>query len=103
MLYEVITDSSNIEIEQGTDFEPLDYVTATDDIDGDLSANIVVKSNNVNTEIAGTYTVVFEVRDKAKNVSQSTLIVAIKESYTESELAAISSIETLKTVRNNFV
>jgi hypothetical protein len=43
--------------------------TATDDVDGDISANIVVDSSTVDTGVAGTYTVTYNVADAAGNVA----------------------------------
>ncbi|MCC2615944.1 DUF5011 domain-containing protein [Aestuariibacter halophilus] len=41
--------------------------TATDDTDGDITANIVVGGDVVNTSVAGTYTVTYNVQDAAGN------------------------------------
>ena len=42
--------------------------TATDDVDGDISANIVI-GGNVNTATAGTYTVTYNVTDSRGNAA----------------------------------
>ena len=42
--------------------------TATDDVDGDLTASIVIVSN-VDTSIAGSYTVTYNVSDAANNAA----------------------------------
>ncbi|MFI1770438.1 immunoglobulin-like domain-containing protein, partial [Thalassobellus citreus] len=41
--------------------------TATDDIDGDITANIVIGGDTVNTNLAGTYVVTYSVNDAAGN------------------------------------
>ena len=43
--------------------------TATDDIDGDISASIVIGGDVVNTSIAGTYIVTYNVSDAAGNTA----------------------------------
>ncbi|MDT0557893.1 DUF5011 domain-containing protein [Ichthyenterobacterium sp. W332] len=43
--------------------------TATDNIDGDISANIVIGGDNVNTSIAATYVVTYNVSDSAGNAA----------------------------------
>ncbi len=61
------------------EFDPLDGVTATDAEDGDLTADIVVKTNNVNNEEVGNYTVVYEVKDSADNVATATRSVTVSD------------------------
>ncbi len=54
--------------------------TALDNLDGDITANIVVV-NNVNTAVAGTYTVTFNVQDSAGNsATQVTRTVIVSAS-----------------------
>lgn len=84
-----------VEIELGESFSPLSYVTATDDIDGNITSSIVVKANDVNTEVSGTYSVVFEVKDKAGNAAQTTLQVVIQEGYTELDLILIEMLQMI--------
>ena len=43
--------------------------TATDNIDGDISANIVIGGDTVNTNLAGTYIVTYNVSDAAGNAA----------------------------------
>ena len=56
--------NSNITINQGAKFNPLDYVTASDVEDGNLTSEIKVKSSNVNVNKPGTYQVTYEVTDQ---------------------------------------
>ena len=53
--------------------------TATDDVDGDISAKIVVAGNTVNVNKAGTYVITYNVKDAAGNAAPEktrTVIVA---------------------------
>ena len=43
--------------------------TATDDVDGDISGNIVIDSSAVNTAAVGNYTVTYNVMDAAGNAA----------------------------------
>lgn len=43
--------------------------TAIDNYDGNLDANILIDSNSVNTGVAGTYTVKYDVNDSSKNMA----------------------------------
>ncbi len=54
--------------------------TATDNIDGDISANIVIGGDAVNTAVAGTYIVTYNVNDAAGNAAtQVTRTVNVSE------------------------
>ena len=57
---------SLVEIEQGVTYID-EGATATDDVDGDITANIVV-ANLLDTATAGTYTITYNVADAAGNV-----------------------------------
>ena len=59
--------------------------TATDDEDGDISANVVVDETDVNTDEIGEYEVSYSVTDDAGNVGTTTRIVRVvmtKAAYT---------------------
>ncbi|MCX6757320.1 MAG: DUF5011 domain-containing protein [Candidatus Nomurabacteria bacterium] len=51
--------------------------TAVDDIDGDISVNIVVSGDTVDTATAGTYTIIYTVADSAGNSSSTSRTVII--------------------------
>lgn len=51
--------------------------TATDDEDGDISANVVVDDTDVNTDEIGEYEVSYTVTDDAGNVGTTTRIVRV--------------------------
>ena len=53
-------------IELGTAYSELG-ATATDNIDGTITGNIVIDASNVNVDIAGDYTVTYNVSDAAGN------------------------------------
>lgn len=50
--------------------------TASDDVDGDISANIII-NNQVNTNITGSYTVIYSVSDSAGNQGSATRTVNV--------------------------
>jgi ABC-type oligopeptide transport system substrate-binding subunit len=58
-----ITGTTSVSYVSGTVFDPKAGVTAADAEDGDLTSSIVVVSNNVDTLVAGIYTVVLRVTD----------------------------------------
>ncbi len=55
------------ELEVGEEFDPSLGVTASDNEDGNITSNVVIKDNNVDTSKPGTYTVTYEVTDKDGN------------------------------------
>ena len=60
-------------------FDPLEGVTATDKEDGDLTDKIVVKTTNVNINVAGTYSVRYEVKDSKDKVASAVRTVTVAE------------------------
>jgi hypothetical protein len=68
----IVLDPANPE-----EFDPLAGVSATDLEDGDLTAEIVVKSNNLNVSVVGTYTIVYEVTDSEGAVVTATRTVTV--------------------------
>ncbi len=62
--------ASPLEVNQGTTFtDP--GATATDDLDGDLSASIVFGGDTVDTDTAGDYTITYDVSDDAGNAADT--------------------------------
>ena len=60
--------AANISMNLGTTYVE-QGATATDDVDGDISANIVIGGDTVNSNVAGTYYVTYNVSDAAGNVA----------------------------------
>lgn len=63
-------------MEQGV-FEATKNVTAYDAEDGDLTKEIKIISNNVNTKIPGTYQVTYRVTDKANYSTTKTITITV--------------------------
>ena len=62
--------ASPVEVHQGSTFtDP--GATATDGVDGDLSASIVVGGDPVDTDTAGDYTITYDVSDAADNAAET--------------------------------
>ncbi|MCA0152317.1 immunoglobulin-like domain-containing protein [Winogradskyella vincentii] len=60
--------SSNVNLNVGDTYTELG-ATATDNVDGDLTSSIVIGGDTVNTNIAGTYVVTYNVSDAAGNAA----------------------------------
>ncbi|MCD2255056.1 immunoglobulin-like domain-containing protein [Listeria marthii] len=67
------------ELTVGDTFNPLEGVTATDKQDGDLTNQIQVKSNDVDTAKAGTYHVTYEVEDTAGGKTEKTITITVND------------------------
>ena len=63
----------------GDKFDPMDGVTATDKEDGDLTDQIEIAKNTVDTSKAGLYSVTYEVTDKDGASVEKSINVVVKE------------------------
>ena len=63
----------------GDKFDPMDGVTATDTEDGDLTDQIEIAENTVDTSQAGFYSVTYKVTDKGGATTQKSINVVVKE------------------------
>ena len=76
-----VIDAKDIELTVGDEFNQTKDVKATDPEDGDITKNIKVTTNTVNTETAGVYKVVYEVSDSKgkKTIKEIKVVVKAKE------------------------
>ena len=66
-------------VQLGEKFDPLEGVTATDEEDKDLTKSIKVIKNDVNTNVAGDYTVVFSVTDSQGATAIHEMLVVVNQ------------------------
>lgn len=89
----VIT-ASDVTIEQGSRFNPLDYATVSDVEDQDLILTEEhVVANDVDPSIAGVYHVTYRVADSAGNIAEKTIQVTVMETPTETTLTSDQGIK----------
>lgn len=69
--------AEDIKISQGSTFNPLDYVIATDKEDGDFNKNNIKIINNVKINKVGKYTVTYTVRDSGGATTTRTILVTV--------------------------
>lgn len=74
----VIT-AKDITLQVGDDFHALNNATAKDTEDGDLTKDIQIVENTVNTSCAGTYQVVYKVADSIGKTTTLTVKVEVKD------------------------
>lgn len=74
-----VINAKDIEIEKGSAFNPLDYVTATDAEDGDFAKSDIVVESNVNVDEIGVYTVTYSVEDRNGAKVSKTITVTVIE------------------------
>ncbi|MBQ3307516.1 MAG: DUF5011 domain-containing protein [Bacilli bacterium] len=72
-----VINAVNYAIYEGTTFDPLDGVSATDLEDGNLTNKIVIVKNEVNTSTTGTYEVVYEVVDSSNQKTTKTIKITV--------------------------
>lgn len=72
-----VINASDKQLKIGDSFDPMKDVTASDKEDGDVTANIQVKENTVNTAVSGTYKVVYSVTDSDNNTTEKTIAVTV--------------------------
>lgn len=73
----VIDGVEDITVYRNSEPDYLDGVTATDDVDGDLTSAIVVDSSAVDVSTVGTYTATYSVKDAAGNETIETITVSV--------------------------
>lgn len=66
--------AQDVTLSQGDTFDPLAHVTASDREDGDLTKEIVIAANNVDTSKEGIYQVTYEVKDHFGKAAKSKTI-----------------------------
>ena len=73
----------------GDTFDPMKDVTASDKENGDLTTEIKIISNNVDTSKAGTYTVIYKVTDNNGASTTKTITVTVKDKEDVTECQVI--------------
>ncbi|MBC1228526.1 immunoglobulin-like domain-containing protein [Listeria booriae] len=61
----------------GASFDPLAGMSASDTEDGDITANVTVTANDVDTNQAGTYHVTYSVTDSDDNTTTKTITITV--------------------------
>ena len=74
-----VIDAKDIELTVGDEFKATDNVKATDAEDGDITKNIKVTTNTVDTNNKGTYKVIYEVSDSKGKKATKEIKVVVKE------------------------
>ena len=77
-----VINAGKVTINVGDKFNPLDGVTATDKEDGDITKNIEVIENTVDTTKAGKYKVVYKVTDSQGTIVTKEIKVIVKDKTT---------------------
>ncbi|WP_271000815.1 immunoglobulin-like domain-containing protein [Listeria seeligeri] len=75
----VITGDTSTTLQPGDTFDPMSTIGATDLEDSDLTSEVEVTSNPVNTDVPGTYEVTYEVTDSDGNTADYTRTVIVTD------------------------
>lgn len=73
----VIMGADPVTITVGTPFDPLEGVTATDNVDGTITLTMANVTGTVNVDEPGTYTLTYTVKDKAGNEAVKTRVITV--------------------------
>ena len=92
-----IINANDITIVENFDYNPLNYVTANDSEDGDLTSKIKVIKNTVDSTKLGNYEVTFQVTDSKDQTVEKTITVSVI-GYQEG--SPLFMFESLKQVNN---
>lgn len=74
-----VIEASDVTLTIGDSFDPLDYATATNCQGENISADLIVTENTVDTQVAGVYTVTYEVTDSQDQTTTKTITVTVEE------------------------
>lgn len=74
-----ILSTDDLTLDVGSVFTAKSYIQAYDDVDGDVSGNVEITSNDVDTSKPGTYHVAYQVPDKAGNIAKGTMTVTVTD------------------------
>ena len=96
----VLTIPEDGSISKNATFDPMNGVSAKDDVDGDISDKITLQGN-VDTAVPGTYTLVYAVEDAAGNRSEAQRIITVVDD-TKQEVTTIRDNQTGMTVTGRF-
>lgn len=94
-----VINASNREINLNSDFNELYLVTATDNEDKDITKNIKVLKNEVDTTKLGTYKVTYQVSDSYGHIVTKTVQITVCEKQLE-ERTGLYYFDYLKVVDN---
>lgn len=79
----LIKDTGAYNVQIGDDFDPLTGVYAIDSQDGDITENITVTSDNVNTSQPGSYTVEYRVENSSNRWYEYTRSIEVSDAPTD--------------------
>lgn len=97
IIYPVINVTDKI-VYLNDSYDPLDGITAYDEFNNDISSNITVTKNTVDTSKEGTYIVIYEVKDDYNLVTTKTVnIIVTNYDITHAKIALIESVALQQT------
>lgn len=86
--------ANDVTLQVGDKFNPLDGVSAEDTEDGDLTKDVKVIENTVNTAVAGIYKVTYSVTDSNGNTATKTIQVEVQKDITINPMTELDDTVT---------
>lgn len=83
---------TDITINKGDSFNPLDHVTATDNYDGDVSNLIEYNADSFDSEVSGHYDIVLSVSDSNGNTTTETIGLDVSRKFPSEDNTIIRGV-----------
>ena len=96
----IAVNEDSFSVELGAEYTPFTF-TATDNTDGDITDNVVVGGDTVNTGVVGTYDVTFDVDDAAGNPAETVTRTVTVTDTTPPVITPAGSSETIELTATN--
>jgi hypothetical protein len=98
---EILVVQPVIKVGAGLDFDGLEYATATDAVDGDVSTSVAMSPESIDTTKPGKHQLVYTVTDSAGNKATAKISVEVLQFLSREEYFAAKAIEGLLGVLKN--
>lgn len=91
---EIVVNNQDIKIEQGNSYDPLSFVTITDNYN-ELNSDSITIDSNVNNNVLGNYRITYTAKDLSGNESTLEVPITVIEKVTNLAVKQTVSIENL--------
>ena len=94
--------ANNREVTQGIEFNKLEGVTAKDYLGNDITSSVTIKSDNVNLDVVGTYSITYKVTSENGRSAEKSIRVTVKANEKPVITATDIEIEENQELTHNY-